>query len=104
MHNSSRTLMPLLYVLLYCYTQWCGNVKWDNEFNLSHHDMLDATDWLPSLPSNSQISIKIVAEQTLRCMTPGSFNWFLHSMLFYHTKYVLKNQDRKRKEKEIPDS
>ena len=25
-------------------------------------------------------------------MTPGNFNWFLHSMLFYHTKYVIWKQ------------
>lgn len=28
-------------------------------------------------------------------MTPGNFNWFLHCMLFYHTKYVLKQQEQK---------
>ena len=25
-------------------------------------------------------------------MIPGNFDWFLHSMLFYHTKHVLKRQ------------
>jgi hypothetical protein len=25
----------------------------------------------------------------LKKMTPGNFNWFLHSMLFYHTKHVM---------------
>ena len=25
-------------------------------------------------------------------MTPGNFNWFIHTMLFYHTKYVLERQ------------
>ena len=25
-------------------------------------------------------------------MTPGNFNWFLHAMLFYHTKYVIQKQ------------
>ena len=28
-------------------------------------------------------------------MIPSNFNWFLHVMLFYHTKYVLKKMDRK---------
>jgi hypothetical protein len=28
-------------------------------------------------------------------MTPGNFNWFLHSMLFYHTRYVLEKQKQK---------
>jgi hypothetical protein len=25
-------------------------------------------------------------------MTPGNFNWFLHTMLYYHTKHVLRKQ------------
>jgi hypothetical protein len=29
-------------------------------------------------------------------MTPGNFNWFLHTMLFFHTKYVIEKQDRRR--------
>ncbi|KAF8867514.1 hypothetical protein BD779DRAFT_1464324 [Infundibulicybe gibba] len=29
-------------------------------------------------------------------MTPGNFNWFLHVMLFYYTKYVLAKQKAKR--------
>ena len=28
-------------------------------------------------------------------MTPGNFNWFIHTMLFYHTKYVLEKQRHK---------
>jgi hypothetical protein len=28
-------------------------------------------------------------------MTTGNFDWFLHSMLFYHTKHVLKKQEIK---------
>ena len=28
-------------------------------------------------------------ESILKRMTPGNFNWFLHTMLFYHTKHVL---------------
>jgi hypothetical protein len=27
-------------------------------------------------------------------MTPNKFNWFLHSMLFYHTRYVLMKQEK----------
>ena len=30
-------------------------------------------------------------------MTPGNFNWFLHAMLFYHTKHVLAKQEQKKK-------
>ena len=28
-------------------------------------------------------------------MTPSNFNWFLHTMLFYHTRYVLERQKYK---------
>ena len=33
-------------------------------------------------------------------MTPGNFNWFLHTMLFYHTKYVLRKQEMKKSEED----
>ena len=29
-------------------------------------------------------------------MTPEKFNWFLHTMLFYHTKYVMFKQEMKK--------
>lgn len=32
-------------------------------------------------------------DNILRRMTSWNFNWFLHSMLFYHTKHVIKRQD-----------
>ena len=35
-------------------------------------------------------------EPILKRMVPGNFDWFLHTMLFYHTRFVLKKQDRKR--------
>jgi len=28
-------------------------------------------------------------------MTPGNYDWFIHVMLFYHTKYVIAKQQRK---------
>ena len=31
-------------------------------------------------------------------MTPGNFDWFLHAMLFYHTRHVLKKASQKRGE------
>jgi hypothetical protein len=34
-------------------------------------------------------------ESILKCMTPGNFDWFIHAMLFYHTKQVLKRKDQK---------
>ena len=37
-------------------------------------------------------------------MTPGNFNWFMHVMLYYHTKHVLRKQNlKKEKEKEKED-
>ena len=36
-------------------------------------------------------------ESILKRMTPGNFNWFLHAMLYYHTKHVLRKQDIKQK-------
>jgi len=37
-------------------------------------------------------------------MTPGHFNWFLHSMLFYHTRCVLKKQEAKKAKIDSIDS
>ena len=34
-------------------------------------------------------------ESMLKKMTLGNFNWFLHSMLFYHTRHVLARQKEK---------
>jgi hypothetical protein len=28
-------------------------------------------------------------------MTSGSFDWFLHSMLFYHSRHVIAKQEQK---------
>jgi hypothetical protein len=36
-------------------------------------------------------------------MTPGNFNWFLHTMLFYHTKYVIRKQTIKKQSEEQDD-
>jgi len=38
-------------------------------------------------------------ESILKRMTSGNFNWFLHTMLYYHTKHVLRKQ-KLQKEKE----
>jgi hypothetical protein len=32
-------------------------------------------------------------------MTPGNFTWFLHTMLFYHTKHVIEIQRQKENKK-----
>jgi hypothetical protein len=35
-------------------------------------------------------------ESILKHMVPSNFNWFLHVMLFYHTKYVIEKQKKKK--------
>jgi hypothetical protein len=36
-------------------------------------------------------------------MTPGKFNWFLHSMLFLQTQHVLKKQKENTEDHESGD-
>jgi hypothetical protein len=36
-------------------------------------------------------------------MTPSNFNWFLHTMLFYHTRIVIEKQAKKNSESEERD-
>jgi hypothetical protein len=42
-------------------------------------------------------------QSILKRMTPGNFNWFLHTMLFYHTKYVIQKQMMKKQLEERDD-
>ena len=42
-------------------------------------------------------------ESILKCMVPANFDWFLHTMLFYHTRYVLKKQNMKKENKDNDD-
>ena len=35
-------------------------------------------------------------ESILKRMTPSNFNWFLHVMLFYHTRLVIEKQSKKK--------
>jgi len=42
-------------------------------------------------------------ESILKLMKPGNFNWFLHAMLFYHTKHVIAQQERKAKSQVVND-
>jgi hypothetical protein len=39
-------------------------------------------------------------EIILKRMTSGNFNWFLHTLLFYHTKHVIERQQMKKKDEE----
>ena len=34
-------------------------------------------------------------ESIVKRMVPGNFDWFIHTVLFYHTKVVLKQQQKK---------
>ncbi|KAF8221962.1 hypothetical protein L208DRAFT_1325081 [Tricholoma matsutake] len=43
-------------------------------------------------------------ESILKWMTVGNFNWFLHTMLFCHTTFVLQRQARNQKGKNRADS
>ena len=36
-------------------------------------------------------------------MTPSNFNWFLHTMLFIHTKRVIQQTQKKASEDEYAD-
>jgi uncharacterized Zn finger protein (UPF0148 family) len=42
-------------------------------------------------------------ESILKRMVPGNFDWFLHTMLFYHTRNVLKKQERNRENDDNDD-
>ena len=39
-------------------------------------------------------------ESILKQMTPSNFNWFIHVMLFYHSRNVIKRQVNKAKKRE----
>jgi len=43
-------------------------------------------------------------ESILKHVVPGKFDWFLHTVIFYHTRYVLEKQDRKGQNGDIDDS
>jgi hypothetical protein len=58
-----------------------GNPYWKRAFNTQACEQLNS--WLGGF------------ESILKRMTVGNFDWFLHTMLFYHTKYVIEKQKRK---------
>jgi hypothetical protein len=43
-------------------------------------------------------------ESILKCMVPGNFDWFLHTMIFYHTRYVQERQNRRRQNGDNDDN
>jgi hypothetical protein len=58
-----------------------GNPYWKRAFNTQACEQLNS--WLGGF------------ESILKRMTVGNFDWFLHTMLFYHTRYVIEKQKRK---------
>ena len=40
----------------------------------------------------------------IKRLIPGNFNWFLHTMLFFHTKQVIYKQMRKESQEDKEDS
>jgi hypothetical protein len=60
-----------------------GQVFYKRAFNTQACEQLNA--WLGGF------------EFILKKMTPSNFNWFLHTMLFYHTQHVI-NKQRKTNE------
>ena len=42
-------------------------------------------------------------ESILKRMVPSNFNWFLHTMLFYHTRHVLERQNQRNNQGEEND-
>ena len=43
-------------------------------------------------------------ESIMRKMTVGNFNWFLHTMLFYHTQMVLEKQEKQESRRSDDDN
>ena len=43
-------------------------------------------------------------ESIMRKMTVGNFNWFLHTMLFYHTQMVLEKQEKRESRRSDDDN
>jgi hypothetical protein len=62
-------------------TDNCGQLYLKRAFNTQACEQLNA--WLGGF------------ESILKRMTPGNFNWFLHTMLFYHTRHVLERQNQR---------
>jgi hypothetical protein len=43
-------------------------------------------------------------QSILKRMTPSNFNWFLHTLLFYHTRHVLERQNQRNNNRIDDDS
>jgi hypothetical protein len=60
-----------------------GNPYYKCAFNIQEYEQLNV--WLGGL------------EGILRLMTPWNFNWFLHTMLFYNIREVIRKQEFRRR-------
>ncbi|KAF8719063.1 hypothetical protein AX14_011504 [Amanita brunnescens Koide BX004] len=58
-----------------------GNPYYKRAFNTQACEQLNA--WLGGF------------EPMLKCMSAGNYNWFLHTLLFYHTREVIRKQEMK---------
>lgn len=67
-----------------------GTIHQFREFNTEACEQLNA--WLGGF------------ESILKRMTQRNFNWFLHTMLFYHSKYVLTKINKKQSATDSDDS
>ncbi|KAF8800018.1 hypothetical protein BYT27DRAFT_7236215 [Phlegmacium glaucopus] len=91
-----------------CMLLWTANSNgsWDSwqqstwsivdSYHYTNHQASDilCQKWCNPTPTDGSIILK--------CMAPGNFNWFLHSLLFLHTQYVVKkeNMDRSQNDDE----
>ena len=66
-----------------------GQLYYKQAFNTEACKWLDA--WLGGF------------ELILKRMTSENFNWFLHTMLFYHTMQILRKQSNKRQNEQESD-
>jgi hypothetical protein len=68
--------------------------------SLPHLEKKRAAPYVPQVAVNAWLG---GFESILKRMKPGNFNWFLHTMLFYHTKHVITQQKQKAKSQNNTD-
>ncbi|TFK37885.1 hypothetical protein BDQ12DRAFT_698975 [Crucibulum laeve] len=83
--------------------------------NHSKDDVL-CQEWCNPAPTDGSAPNLVVAaceqfnswlggfESILKLMTPQNFNWFLHSMIIYHSKYVIQKKKQHTNAKKEKDS
>ncbi|KAF8884939.1 hypothetical protein CPB84DRAFT_1964902 [Gymnopilus junonius] len=71
--------------------------------NGSWEDYLCWTYCNPAPANNVAPNLLGGYQSIAKWMTPENFNWFIHVMLFYHTKYTIKKQQKKQSNQETED-